>query len=245
MPSCDPSHGHPVPFMDITKAKADLAARLRAYVKGLDPEMAIGVEWVTDVGAQHADFVHSLSGFCAVSNDGRRSGGKPRSSGFIELFRYLFPEVIMSDREIRDDTDIERRVNHALLVGLRSDVEIYRCRRTIAAAPHYAAYLAEANALRQRQARFLLEGAYRDTLGFTLDNDQVEARAYVADGQTAVCLTQSHLETVHTAIAMSGGRLVATDGLGAYAVTDLGGGRADVRLDRHAFAVAIFTKENK
>jgi hypothetical protein len=238
-PCCDPTHGHPVPFMGITKAKADLAARLRAYVKGLDPAMAIGVEWVTDVGAQHADFVHSLSGFCGIGNDGRRTGEKPRSSGFIDFFRYLFPEVIMSDREIRDDTDIERRLNHALLKGLRSDVEIYRCRRTIAAAPAYATYLAAVNALRQRQARFLLEGTYRDTLDFALDNDQVDARAYVAGGQTAVCLTQSHLETTHTVITMPGGRLVTTDGLGSYAVTDLGGGKVEVRLDRHAFAVAI------
>lgn len=239
-PCCDPTHGHPTPYLGITKGKADLSARLLAYVKQLNPDMAMGVEWLTDLGAQQADFIHNLSGFCGATNDWRRTGEKPRSSAFIDFFRYLFPEVVMSDREIRDDTDIERRVNHALLKGLRSDVEIYRCRRTIAATPHYAAYLAKANGLRQRQARFLLEGTYRDTLGFETDNDQVDARAYVADGQTAVVLTQSHLESTRAVLSVPSGAVVATDGLGDYAVTDLGHGNAEVRLGRHGLAVVVF-----
>ena len=51
----------------------------------------------------------------------------PRSrTVFIDWARYTFPEVPLSDRDIRDDGDIPRRVNHAVLKGLRNDIEIYR-----------------------------------------------------------------------------------------------------------------------
>ena len=49
-----------------------------------------------------------------------------------------------------DSGDVERLVNHALLLGMFSDVEIFRCRKTVASAPKYAAWLKEANGLRER-----------------------------------------------------------------------------------------------
>ncbi|MFZ2654592.1 MAG: DUF6259 domain-containing protein [Victivallales bacterium] len=239
-PCCDESHGHPVPFFAISKQKAEVCRLLREHIKRLDPDMGFGVEWLSDVGAQHVDFIHSLSGFCATSSDWMATGEKPQTWGFVDFFRYMFPEIIMSDREIRDDTDIERRVNHCVLKGLRSDVEIYRCRRTITETPRYQSYLKKANSLRQRQEKFLLNGTYRDTVGFEIDNEEVDGRTYVSGDEMAVVLTQSHLKSTKLSVSVPGYEYVKIDGIGDFKQLIAEGGTASIRLGRHALAVAIF-----
>ena len=68
------------------------------------------------------------------------------------------------NRRIRDDNDIERRVNLTLLKGLRNDIEIYRCRGLIDETPVYQAYLARVNAVKERYSDLLLEGRFAATL---------------------------------------------------------------------------------
>jgi hypothetical protein len=241
-PCCDPTHGHPVPFMGLMNAKMELTRKLRAHIKARHPDMGFGIEWLSDMGSQHVDFIHSLSGFCGATNDWAHTGEKPRSRGFIDFFRFLFPEIIMSDREIRDDTDIERRVNHAVMKGLRSDVEIYRCQKTIHEAPHYEAFLTKVNALRQRQATFLLRGSYRDTLGFALDNPEIEARAFTKGNGLAVVFSQSHLKSAEGNLTVPGFRFAGKDGVGEIQV-DGKGETARLRCGRHGLGVAIFAKD--
>jgi hypothetical protein len=168
-----------------------------------------------------------------------KSGDKPEPRGFLDWFRYIFPEVILTDREIRDDTDIERRVNHAVLKGLRTDVEIYRCRKTIQEAPHYAGYLTRANRLRQKYADLLLEGRYVDTDGFAWDNPEIEARAFVNGSKVAVVLTQSHRETLSTRVQLAGGTLLEHDSIGDVFVQETSNDIM-LRLPRHSLAVLVF-----
>ena len=240
-PCCDESHGHSVPFMTICLAKAELLKRLRAYVKGRDTDMGIGIELLSDITAQHADYIHAQWGACEARNDWEGQGTKPETIGFVDWWRYTFPEVILTDREIRDDTDIERRVNHLALKGLRSDVELYRCRRTIAVAPHYQAYLGKVNALRNRHADLLFKGAYRDTEGFTLDNEEIEARCFVRGHRMGVLLTQSHLESATTRLSAPGYRMVASDGVGDVVVGEANGDLS-VAVGRHGLALVVFEK---
>ncbi len=239
---CDPSHGHPVPDLQNGWRRGELLRRLRERVKANDPDMGFGIEWVTDITAQHVDFIHSVGNFAAVDNgDWEQTGQKPRGRAFVEWFRYIFPEVILSDREIRDDTDIERRVNLLVLKGLRSDVEIYRCRRTIAETPHYREYLGRISALRQRQAELLLEGRYQDQLGFTLDNPELEARAFVNGDRLAVVVTQCHRPEESGRVTVPGYKYVSADGVGDYSVESQASG-GKVRLGRFGLAVLVFQK---
>jgi hypothetical protein len=204
-PCYDPTHGHPVPYVTQVQGKRRVIAELRAYAKQRNPELAFGVEIFADAVGQYFDFVHGLylQNYIA-RNDYQRLGVKPEYSGFVEWMRYTFPEIIVSDRDIRDETDFERRANYALLVGLVHDLEIYRCRRTIAAMPRYQKHLAKLNALRDRHHDLLVRGRYRDTLGFTNSNPEVEARAFVAGQRLAVVLTQSHLPRVTTKVSVPG-----------------------------------------
>jgi hypothetical protein len=203
--------------------------------------MALGIEIIVDVTACQADYIHAVGSFCDTYNDWETTGEKPKSEGFIDWFRYIFPEIIISDREIRDDSDIERRVNHTVLKGLRNDVEIYRCRNTIATTPNYQKYLGKANALRKKYSALLFEGLYRDTENFVIDNDEIEARSFVNGNKMAVVLTQSHLKKAITELDVPGYKFVEADGLNDFKVKQKGN-KFEVELGQHGLSVVIFEK---
>ncbi len=228
-PCCDPSHGHTIPWMHTAEAKYDIMRRLREYVKQRDPNMGIGIELLTDRAAQHVDYVHS-------------QWGSTGPTGFVEWFRYAFPEIILTDREIRDDTDVERRVNHCLLLGLRSDVEIYRCRRTIAETPNYAAYLNQANGLREAHADLLLAGRYCDTDGIVNGNPAVEARAFTNDNRMAVVVTQNTTEQQTTQLGLHGWHYQSHDHMGECALKILDDHTVKIDLSSHSLAVILYQK---
>ena len=161
--SCEPAANFdttvefPIPNVRTIAAKAEALAYLRDYIeaKGLH-DFAIGTEAFVDCSAQSADYIHNVVGAAGPEN-------------FTEWIRYAFPECIVSDREIRDDTDIEWRVNHNLLVGLVSDVEIWRCRGLIDDTPNYRRKLAEVNALRKAHP-ILLTGTFTGPDGITVNS---------------------------------------------------------------------------
>ena len=161
--SCEPaanfdaSGEFPIPNVRTIADKAAALAHLRDYIeaKGLH-DFAIGTEAFVDCSAQSADYIHNGVGAAGSEN-------------FTEWIRYAFPECIVSDREIRDDTDVEWRVNHNLLVGLVSDVEIWRCRGLIDDTPNYRKKLAEVNALRNEHP-ILLTGTFTGSDGITVDS---------------------------------------------------------------------------
>jgi hypothetical protein len=238
---CDPTHGHPIPFTTIGVAKAELLAKLRNYIKTQYPDKSFGTEILSDITAQHMDYVHNLWGGCPKPDEIPSDGSVPQLEGFIDWFRYIFPEVILTDRDIRDDTDIERRVNHALLKGLRSDVEIYRCRRTIAETPRYSAYLKQANHLRDKYANIILAGRYIDTDAFTLSNKTADARAFTNGNRMAVIITQSHLDVTSVVLNVKGYHFVEYDGLGGYCVEG-NSSEVKIKLNRHALTVVVFER---
>lgn len=211
-PCCDPTHGHRVPFTTIMKAKADLLEELRAYIKSRRPDMSLGIEWDNDLTAQHVDFIHNVSGLADVVNKNwAERGEKPFGTGFFEFTRYLFPEHAVSDRDIRDDQDIERRVNHAVHLGLRSDVEIYRCRDLISATPHYKAYLARINEFRDRNRDLLLNGYFRHDEGVYCDNRELQVSVFRNGTLFGVLISQNHLPITVATLRIPHGVYLAGD----------------------------------
>lgn len=238
-PCHDPHHGHPVPYLTSWDAKRRLVGDLRAYARSRDPQLSVGVEGVADAIADQCDFIHGWYGqtFLARNQDYQAKGEPPQYPAFVDWFRYTFPEVRLSDRDIRDGHDVERRVNLALLLGLLNDVEIYRCRATITEVPHYQNHLREVNALRARHPDLLRPEHYRDTVGFAMDTTEVEARAYVHDGRMAVLLTQSHRPEISLSVRVAG-NFEGSDAIGSVQIAS--GNPARVTLHRHAVALLIF-----
>lgn len=219
--------------MPNTRIMADKADTLKAIHDHLDtkgnPDFALGTEHFTDVTSQHVDYIHNITGATGPG-------------AFTEWGRYTFPEVVISDREIRDDTDIPRRVNHAMLKGLRSDIEIYRCRDLIDKTPTYQQHLAKVNRLKDKYADLLLLGRYTDTDGIVNDNAKVEARGFVNGSRVAVVVTQSAEKTATTRIRVPGYAFAESDGVGDMKVEGAADG-VTVRAGRDGIAVLVFQKQ--
>ena len=219
-PCCDPTHGHAVPFTGLMQSKRELCRELYEYAKSKSPDFAIGIECPTDQTAQYADFVHVFGNPAQVWNpDFRKNGTRPRLKCEAPLFSAAFPEVYLTDREIRDDSDVEFPVNQLLIQQRRSDVEIYRCRANITATPHYKEYLKLVNDLRSRYKDILLNGQMTGAREVVCSDPVVICNAFRKDGQLAVVMTQSSKDSVTAEFVIRG-----------YEVIEYASARNDVSL---------------
>ena len=194
-PGWDLSREYPVQDIFTGRYKADALREIRDHIKARNPEFALGTEWLSDCTSQFCDFVHIVE-FTAL----------PES--FPEWFRYTFPEVVWSDRCVRDDNDVPRRVNNTLLKGLRNDIEVFRCRGLIDETPVYQAHLAKINALRHTWPELLLEGRYTATEGFSCSNPLLTARSFTGESRMAVVVTNTGEKRQKAKIEVPGYRFV-------------------------------------
>ena len=217
-----------IPNLCLIADKAEAMRMLHDYLdtKG-KPDVAIGTEHLTDVVAQHADYIHGMT-------DG--TGGRD----LVDWVRFTFPEIVLTDRTMRDDTDAFRRVNHSLLKGLRNNVEIYRCRDLIDKAPNFKKRLTEINKIRSKYPELLLLGTYRDTLGFENTNPAMLARAFEYQGDLAIVVTQSTASSIATQIHVQDKKFEAFELLGEGTIQKDPDGNMDITLKRDALAVLIY-----
>lgn len=108
-------------------------------------------EVVTDVAAPYTQFIHGL-----VNVD-----FTIKSNQFPQMFRYTFPEVITTERGIRDsEGDSPKRMRAALTAGVRLDCELYVCRADIGRDAGYAAMVDEYTTALNKYAEFYYYGKY-------------------------------------------------------------------------------------
>ena len=224
-PNWNLSREYPVQDIFTGRYKAEALKEIRDHIKARDPEFALGTEWLSDCTSQFCDFVHIVE-FTAL----------PES--FPEWFRYTFPEVVWSDRCVRDDNDVPRRVNNTLLKGLRNDIEVFRCRGLIDETPVYQAHLAKVNAIRHDFPELLLEGRYTATDGFSCSNAGIVARSYCNGDSMAVVATSLKDGKQSGLIDVPGYKLKDSRTIGGASVK----GNA-VSLGQNDVAVLIFEKQ--
>lgn len=223
-PNWDLSREFPVQDIFTGRYKAETLREIRDHIKARNPEFALGTEWLSDCTSQFCDFVHIVE-FTAL----------PES--FPEWFRYTFPEVVWSDRCVRDDNDVPRRVNNTLLKGLRNDIEVFRCRGLIDETPVYQAHLAKINAIRHDFPELLLEGRYTATDGFVCSNPALTARSYTAGKRMAIVVTNTGSKKQKGKISVPGYKLTDSRSIGGKV-----SGNA-VTLAQNELAVLIFEKQ--
>ena len=211
-PNWDLSREYPVQDIFTGAYKAEALKEIRDHIKAKDPEFALGTEWLSDCTSQFCDFVHIVE-FTAL----------PES--FPEWFRYTFPEVVWSDRCVRDDNDVPRRVNNTLLKGLRNDIEVFRCRGLIDETPVYQKHLAMINEWRHKYPELLLEGRYTAMDGFSCSNPALTARSYTAGNKIAVVVTNTGKKKQKGSISVPGA------------------GKQSVVLDPDGITVLVFEKQ--
>ncbi len=223
-PNWDLSGEYPVQDIFTGRYKAEALKEIRDHIKARDPEFALGTEWLSDCTSQFCDFVHIVE-FTAL----------PES--FPEWFRYTFPEVVWSDRCVRDDNDVPRRVNNTLLKGLRNDIEVFRCRGLIDETPVYQEHLAKVNAIRNEFPDLLLEGRYTATDGLRCSNPAIIARSYTAGDRMAVVATNTGARVQECRIDVPGYNFSESRTIGQASVN-----KNKLRLEQNALAVLIFAK---
>lgn len=230
----DPDHGHEVPFTSIMNSKRKLLKDLRDYLHQRSPDTGLGIEIISDQTAQYSDFIHILVG------SGVRSYSEKGVEPFLEFFKYTFPEIILSNRDIRDEIKpVELPVNEMILLGSHSDIEIYRCRTTIAETPHYQEYLGKVNALRARYADLMLTGTFNSTLGYSVDNKKIRSNSFVNGNRMAVVMAhrEDTEETVRVTCPPEWHLKEWSSALG-----DVREENGALILPRYALAVMIFEK---
>ena len=221
-PDWDLGGEYPVQDVFTGRYKAEALQEIRDHIKARNPEFALGTEWLSDCTSRFCDFVHIVE-FTAL----------PES--FPEWFRYTFPEVVWSDRCVRDDNDVPRRVGNTLLKGLRNDIEVFRCRGLIDQTPVYQDYLAKVNAIRHEFPELLLEGRYTATDGFTCTGKDIVARSYSAPGRLAVVAVYTGEGSRKATIEAPGYKLA-----GSRCIGDAKTSGNRVNLGQNGLAVLVF-----
>ena len=222
----DTSGEYPVPDTHGILKRAQCLKLLRDRYASVDPDFALGAEGTVDALAQYCDYTHGYP-----ANDGPER--------WINFFRYTFPELIFSDRGLRDDVDVPRHVNNTVLDGQRNDIEIYRSRGIISDEPLYQSYLAQVNAIKERYKDCLLEGRYNDVFGFSCSNPMLDARSFAGDGRMAVVVAnQTSEKCLKARIDVPGYRFVEASATGRGEVNG-----CKVKLNQYDMAVLLFEKE--
>ena len=161
-------HQHSKPSLAVGPWKVKNFQQLREVVKAHDPDAILAIELVADCYAGWVDLIHSEGiGFYV----------DPESFG--EMFRYTFPEAIVTNRvQGPEQSDRKKQFGHAFSLGLRFE----------GAGRAQDPYMTRLIALYNKHADILLEGRFVDTEGFLCDNSRVSSHALVAGNRMAVTL---------------------------------------------------------
>lgn len=169
-------HDHKKPN-EARASKANRYKELRANIKSRGEDRIIMEEHCIDIYSQHMDIVQPPT-FNA------------RSNFAVEMFRYTFPEVVMTNRNMAlDEEGYLDNCNYSFIYGLAFDMSIFRCAGTLEDVPNYTAYVKKLVALRKQYAKYFAYGKFVDEDGFTKTGAAFRQKSYMAkDGSLGVAV---------------------------------------------------------
>lgn len=165
------THNHSKPSLAAGPGKVRNMKRLREMIKKRDPEFAFVIELATDCYCEYVDIIHSHG-----------TGFWPGPEAFGEMFRYTFPEPVVTNR-IEEQHRRKMYFGYAFSLGLRLDTDT-----SDAEEPETAAYLSRLCELYTAGDCLLMDGRFIDTEGFTCDNECVSTHAFLGEGRLAVTI---------------------------------------------------------
>ena len=220
----------PIPDLCIIADKGKALKMAHDYINLKDKDFAIGTEHITDVTSQYCDYVHSIFDLSDKNS-------------FVDWFRYTFPEIILTERNIDgDEPDINWLINRGVLLGLRNNLQIYRLRATIDETPDYQKYLASINELKSKYQSLLILGTYRDTEGFIVDNPGMSARCFTNGKRMAVIITQSKKESDSAQINAPGYSYIESTIIGKAEVGKTNNGQQNITIGKNGLIALIYEK---
>ena len=143
----NPNHKHGVRIDEDVPYKIE---NVKAVRNAIPADKCIGTENVLDAMASCFDFSH-----------GCLNAGYKRFC-FPSIFRYAFPDVVVTNRFAHDEKPIFRHeLNYAFVNGLRFDVSIYRGRLIdVSGLPNYAEHLHKLIKLKEEYREFFYDGRF-------------------------------------------------------------------------------------
>lgn len=190
-PCFDERHPHPKgkPSLSMPGGRKLLMDGIQRRTKELDPQFAFFSEHITDVYSAYLDGVHGISSYPSGEEDW--GSGTDCIYNYPELFRYCFPETIITIRNPRPYLE-KRAVNYACTYGFRFELEIrYDADCDDVLSGRYAEenlYARRARDLRRRHWELLGLGRFADDLPLRQDNAAVLAKAFENGNELAVVM---------------------------------------------------------
>ncbi len=193
------AHPHARPGESYAKRVA-LGQACRALVKAKGPEIALASEYINDAGLQPFDFTIPF-GF-GVHHGGRNFG---------ELFRYTFPEYIITTQYLNGPE--YARLRFALVMGLRFFFAVKWQHEPISSTPpEFRAYARSLVDLWTAHADPFLSGRFVDTDGLHSANPHLFAKAYRGADCFGVAVWNPMEEPQPLAITTTDGRSLTWTG---------------------------------
>lgn len=196
-PCFDESHPHPEgrPSLSMVPGRVKALERIRRKTGELqNGDFAFLTEHITDVYSGWADLLHGMyTDPGAAGSRGRllADRGPSLTVNYPELFRYTFPETIVTIRNGRPFIG-HRHENYAFTFALRKEMELrYLDDRTAIREdrhPGERAYSRGVTALRRKFWDILGAGRFLDELPVRNGNRNVVAKAFQAGDRLAVTL---------------------------------------------------------
>ena len=234
-------HGHPTPWYSFAQERPAFLRNIADGIRKENPSFSIFTEGLHDSILDSIGVFHSYTpgAFKRDALDVRgRDEGKANLCAFPEIFRYTFPETVLTTRF---PTPMEPRylANYATVFGLRHEIEIrYMPDREyvldgkvptkadygevrnlpdigeMQATPQKTAntYLKAVCDFQRKYAKYLLRGTFVDDEGFSVQGKGLVAKRFVADDcSSAVCVWNVADKPVPVAINGLGAPASATE----------------------------------
>ncbi|MGI5857172.1 MAG: DUF6259 domain-containing protein [Candidatus Merdivicinus sp.] len=212
----DESHPHPKgkPSLSMSGGRKLLLDGIQRYTKELDPDFAFFTEHITDVYSAYVDALHGISSYPSSEGERGASSDEPALQNYPELFRYCFPDVIITLRNQRPYLE-KRAVNYACTFGYRYELEVRYdadCEDVLANRfPEENLYGKKVTELRKRHWDLVGTGRFVDTLPLCQENLLLLAKAFQYQDRLAVVLWNDTAEDQPLTLKVPGWTAEETD----------------------------------
>ncbi len=175
-PCFSTEHQHTKPSLAVGPWKVKNLQRLREVIKAHDPNAVLSFELVVDCYSGFADIIWSEGIGFYVDRE-----------SFGEMFRYTFPDFIVTNRADGPERgDRRKQFGLAFSLGLRLESGVRDAQN-----PEMARFVGRLAELYTTHADLLLEGRFVDNEGFLCDNNRISSHSFVAGNRMAVTLWNS------------------------------------------------------
>jgi hypothetical protein len=201
------------PSLSYTQGRLKLLGRLHDQAKSLGREFAFMTEHETDVYSQFLDALHGIATNPGPPAGRRRDGNSMLNlaSSFPEMFRYCFPETILTLRNPNPFLD-PRYVNFAFLYGFRYEMELryLKDQDVIRQDMHgeWKEYAFVVGRLRKKYEDVLLTGVYREQEGIQSNNPQIFCALFEGETRLAIALWNDTNDVQQVDLSVAGRQIL-------------------------------------